>query len=124
MRALIAVSLLAVSLGCSSRPPGNDDAGTVATCDGGEVACGGACAKLSTDDSHCGSCSVACASGESCAGGACYPRACAGVTCPATHVCISGLCAERACFGVACPAGQRCGGGACLPADCSALTCA
>lgn len=120
----IAWCLAALGLACSSRPPVTEDSGTPPRCTAAQTLCGSTCADVKTDSAHCGACGTACASGERCAGGACYPASCGGLSCPATHVCIGDQCVERACFGVLCPPGQRCGGGACHPSDCSTRTCA
>jgi hypothetical protein len=115
VRSSLALLLL---VACSSNPP----SGTT-SCDAGTL-CGGACSTLQLDDANCGACGHACAMTESCAGGACYPRACGTMTCSGAQVCIGSVCVDRSCFGVVCPDNQACAGGACEPKSCANMTCA
>jgi hypothetical protein len=122
---VVAITLTFVLAACSSTPPpSNGDSGTPVVCDGGLRACGGSCSDVALDSQNCGECGHACAAGEACAGGVCYPQSCGALTCPAAFVCLGTVCAERACFGVSCPAGQACGGGMCLPTSCGTTPCA
>lgn len=81
----------------------------------GKTDCGGTCADLSSDASHCGACGSGCQSGDSCHGGACSGCGALGRT-----DCGDGLCRELssnsfACgtCGTTCPSGDPCIGGAC-----------
>src|SRR5258708_26092846 len=53
-------------------------------CPAGLVLCGAVCADLTTDPSHCGSCSQSCGGGTTCISGKC--------ACPSTRMTCSGTC--------------------------------
>ena len=42
-------------------------------CKSGTVKCGQKCVNTSNDSAHCGSCTTACGTGQSCVGGTCTP---------------------------------------------------
>jgi hypothetical protein len=95
-------------------------------CPGNTVFCPDGCADLQTNNQHCGSCDVACASGQRCVNGAC---GCDQQSCP-TGCCDGTSCnrgtSEQACGtnGAACQicdGNQRCDGQSCV---CVPTTCA
>jgi hypothetical protein len=98
------------------------DAGTpadVPTCPAGQAYCGTSCVDINVDNTNCGACGVACATGQSCQTGVCR------INCAMGQTLCGGACATLdsdpancgACAN-ACPTGQMCSAGAC------ALTCA
>ncbi len=104
---------------------GNDPADASVNCDAGLVLCGGAaCADTRTDEANCGQCGARCASADGCAGGACYPRDCAGTDCAADQVCVNQRCEFELCLGVTCPSPSLCFRGTCLSASCNGTQCA
>src|SRR5688572_5275983 len=103
-----AVAGFLLMLSCTSTPP------AVATCTAPQSTCGPACADLSVDDAHCGTCTNACGSNTACANGSCYPTSCMGMPCEPGSVCFQDLCTSKECVGVICPQGQVCSGGACV----------
>jgi len=54
----------------------------------------------------------ACAGGESCAAGECFPTACT-AACAPSQVCYQSACTDKRCVGVVCPSGQSCSEGVC-----------
>jgi hypothetical protein len=68
-RAAILVSMMLLGCGGGSNPDGGlPDGGE---CPLGKENCGGECADLSSNPSHCGECFKACRPGEVCGGGQC-----------------------------------------------------
>jgi len=63
---------------------GTPDAGP--PCSGDELLCGGACVDPLTDEANCGDCDVVCATGGTCAGGAC--------TCGSGELVCDGACLD------------------------------
>ncbi|MEZ4393799.1 MAG: MXAN_6577-like cysteine-rich protein [Polyangiales bacterium] len=94
----------------------------VAPCPSGQERCDARCVDLQNDPSACGSCAMACQSGESCVAGTCVTR------CPAGQIACAGRCVDTqtdrancgAC-GTACPTGEVCSMGACT-LECAAPT--
>ena len=83
--------------------------------------CGGVCANLDSDPSHCGACDHACQPGEQCVLGLC--ECASGLSCSGTCVPLDddGNCG--AC-GVACPTSQRCVAGSCQCTEAGLTLCA
>jgi hypothetical protein len=77
-------------------------------CEAGLTPCSGTCANLQNDDSNCGACGTACATGQHCSGGTCV---CDGVSCQ------NGCCSGRACIAYSSQSTAACGsaGVACAP---------
>jgi hypothetical protein len=81
--------------------------------------------NLNTDNSNCGACGNACASGQYCSGGTCVAKLATGSACTASGQCVTGLCCGGICVdmstdsnncggcGVQCPSAQTCVNGAC-----------
>ena len=61
----------------AGRDDGVTDAGVESgfplECAAGQVACGGACVDLATDQRNCGRCGAVCGTSEACISGACTP---------------------------------------------------
>lgn len=78
--------------------------------------CGAACVDIEHDPAHCGGCDRACAAGDSCRYGTCWPCAAA-----SAEVCADGLCVGPArtpracggCGGPMCGVRQACAAGVC-----------
>jgi hypothetical protein len=66
--------------------------GAGGSCAAGLAVCGGACADLTSDASHCGGCDRACAAGEGCMQSACraLPTDCRQQACPSGYYCDLG----------------------------------
>jgi len=121
------------------------DAGLI--CGAGLIACGAACVSAATDPQHCGSCTNACAAGQSCISGTCTggsgvvlgnPNDCGAshARCASLQLCVSGACVCRSPYtdvGGTCidlttdpmncgapdhVCAGRCAAGVCVPGDC------
>ena len=81
-RALAVLGMLGLAA-CGARtfdspyPDGKSDG---SACPAGQALCSTACASLSTDPTHCGSCETECAQGQACVAGACRYECPAGQT--------------------------------------------
>lgn len=128
----------------SGRIPGVDSG---VTCASGQLVCGGTCVMPATDPLHCGNCTTACSTGQSCVSGVCTggsgvvfgnPNDCGAshAVCDALQVCIAGACVCRSPYtnvgGVCIDLGSdpnncgrpgnvcpnRCAGGVCISGTC------
>ncbi len=92
---------------------GPPDSGPGLQCDGGEVACSGACTSVDRDHDNCGRCGDVCPSGLGCVGGTC--------SCMTPMIACGGACLDPssdrnncgACDHI-CPSDQTCTGGSCV----------
>lgn len=95
-------------------------------CAVGLVDCAGACVDTQADGSNCGTCGVACATGELCSGGTCTAAGCPGAELECAQACVDvqtnsahcGACDQPCAAGeqcmagsCQCPIGQTCGDG-------------
>jgi hypothetical protein len=133
---LLGAGLVLAAMACGGGGGGDADAGA---CPSGQTLCGEVCTNTRLDPQHCGSCTIACATGEVCASGACDTvcppglSACSG-GCTNTsfdprhcgscdNECDDGLvCAASACA-VSCPAGLADCDGACTDVSRDPLHC-
>lgn len=105
---------------CPSCPSGthcnisNGVASCVSDCAKGELKCGSSCVNTLNDIKHCGGCSKACPTDQSCVNGICT------VVCPVGKTNCSGSCIDtkndaKNCgsCGNICPTGKSCSGGVC-----------
>ena len=123
----LVIACLAASPGClgSGRSPlrvDGPDGGADAPTDGPLCAvplveCADLCVDLRADVANCGSCGLACGTGEACVDGSCWPP------CGPGGTFCDGLCVDTrydpdncGSCGNACPADYSCAGSACLPA--------
>lgn len=106
------------------------------SCPSGQTTCGSRCVALDKDNTNCGACGTACASGQFCNAGRCACQAglvlCGGAcvdlstsngncgTCGRT--CPSGVCAAGACAS-SCPTGTTNCGGSCVNLSTSSANC-
>ncbi len=126
-----AESQVCVAGSCVSNVAAVRDAGPV-HCVGGQVQCGGYCARLATDPLHCGQCDNHCASNQTCVAGRCTTSAAADGTpstgCPAPRTQCGNYCTNLTgdplhCgrCGNRCPTGQVCAAGRCAASENVAL---
>jgi hypothetical protein len=132
---------------CTSKHCGDDDGcggKCSGTCTNGLTCCGGTCASLGSDPTHCGTCGVSCGAAGTCFAGACATctPSCTGKVCGsdgcgglcgpacsgANPFCIQGAChaCTPSCTGAACGDADGCGGrcqGTCATGTCTAGYC-
>lgn len=131
-----ACAAAAAGFGCAGRSPVET---CRAPCEPPTVCRAGRCTRVAcTSPVHCfgdercvdGLCSrgpdpcesVACAPGQACVKGQCFPVDCSDADCGGSSVCDR-VCRERSCVGVICAADQACAKGQCLPTACGGTPC-
>ncbi len=90
---------------------------------GPEGCTGGICVNTQSDNSHCGSCTTVCASGQVCVSGSCAAPCATGET-RCGGACVNTQSSDTNCgaCGTVCPTNQHCATGACrLPRSCDEL---
>ena len=113
--------------GVDTGPPG--DGGPPPVCDKGLMLCGTACVDLRSDPGNCGTCEMACATGEVCSLGLCSATGCATGLMDCGGACVDTGSDPANCggCGTVCTGGTICSGGSCVCAgglrDCGG-TCA
>ncbi len=99
----------------------------VLSCSGGEIACGGTCANVFTDEKNCGVCGRACGDQEACVDARCGPACTTKGTILCGETCVNldtdtencGACGKACPSGLANAKGSLCSAGECIVSGCS-----
>jgi hypothetical protein len=101
-----------------------DPEAQVCVCPPGTTLCGESCRDPGNDPASCGGCGLACAPGQSCAGGRCSGGKCAGGAVDCNGSCVDPKSNAQHCGGCAGAGGRRCGDGqACVAGACAGSPC-